>query len=145
MVKEQNMTKEELRELNNSEVAAVNAIAKDRPLDLLKEDRLILLKEECYNSIKSGFESNALGSTHTYQSDRDDQLNLIGAIASGEDTLFKCFDGSAWSYKNHTPQQLKAVINDGKQVKLLHLQKYGTLKDKIVSALSKTELESIVW
>lgn len=115
------------------------------PLDKLKANKLQEISLACETAIVSGFESDALGTPHTYQSDRDDQLNLIGMVTANIDDYFKCFDGTTWSYKLHTAAQLHQVLIDGKNIKLLHLQKFNTLKGQIEIAQSEAEINSIVW
>lgn len=96
------------------------------------------------NSIISGFESIALGAIHTYQSDRDDQTNLMGLVVSNSDELFKCQDSNGvWSYKLHTVAQLKQVFDDGKTVKLNILVDFNTKKEAILNASTQEELDSI--
>lgn len=115
-------------------------------LNLYKTNKIMALSQACETEIVSGFMSNALGAPHTYQSDRDDQLNLIGMVASGTDDYFKCFDfATSWGYKLHTASQLLQVLNDGKNTKLIKLQKFNTLKEQVLSATTKEEIDLIVW
>lgn len=80
-------------------------------------------------AIISGFESSALGDKHTYKSDRDDQLNLIGMVTSGNSDFFKCIDEHGVSeYRWHTSEQLIQVLNDGKDVKMDILKRAAELK-----------------
>lgn len=96
-----------------------------------KEKRITDISSECEADIVSGFASSALGTQHIYQSDRDDQTNLIGMVAGGTEDYFKCFDGTAWGYKMHTATQLKQVLNDGKSVKLSKLQTFAQKKASV--------------
>jgi len=96
------------------------------------------------NKIIGGFASSALGDTHYYQSDKEDQLNLIGAIATGVDQYFKCSpDNQNWEFKLHTNDELKVVINDGAAVKLHLLTIANDLKLRAKSASSIDELNAI--
>lgn len=97
--------------------------------------------------ITSGFNSSALGSPHTYQSDRDDQLNLLGTYQAGVDSLFKCLPSNSeeWEWKLHTPEQLKQVIQDGAAYKSELLQRANLLKGQVKAATVKRELNSIAW
>jgi len=83
--------------------------------------------------IVSGFYSTALGSKHLYQSEREDQLNLLGLASSGADLPFKCSadDGANWSYVLHTARQLKKVMSDGITHKLTALQKGEASKARV--------------
>lgn len=114
-------------------------------LNSYKTDTILGLSQSCEADIISGFTSNALGTAHTYQSDRDDQLNLIGMVSASMDDYFKCFDGTVWDYKLHTALQFKQVLIDGKNTKLTALQKFNTLKEQVLSATTKTVIDLIVW
>jgi len=95
-------------------------------------------------AIVSGFTSNALGTAHTYQSDRDDQLNLVGMVVGGTDDYFKCTDENGVSgYKLHTIEQFKQVLTDGKIVKLAILQHAGVLKEQVVEAETVEQVNAI--
>lgn len=113
-------------------------------LDKIQEKKILELSQACEAEIVSGFTSNALGTTHTYQSDRDDQLNLIGMVTANVDDFFKCHDGAGWSYKLHTIAQLKQVLTDGKNTKLASLQRFNSLKEQVLSS-TESEIELIVW
>ena len=124
------------------------------PADLASK-KVNSLSTACEVAIESGFISEALGTEHTYQSERDDQLNLIGASAAGVDMPYKCADvNSAWAYRQHTAAQLKQVLADGAAVKLSHLQKFGQLRDQVEAIVADTALtddekraaiDAVVW
>ena len=95
-------------------------------------------------AIISGFASNALGAAHTYQSDRDDQLNLVGMVVAGSEYYFKCTDANGVAgYKLHTIEQLKQVLSDGKVVKLTALQHAGVLKAEVAAAGTVEQVNAI--
>lgn len=86
------------------------------------------LNDLCESNIVAGFTSTALGTEHTYQSDRDDQINLMGMVIDNIDSVFKCLDnlaGNTWAYRVHTAAQLAAVLSDGKAMKLTYLQTFN--------------------
>ncbi len=118
-------------------------------LEDVRDEKLLKINEAAELAIVSGFSSSALGASHIYQSDRDDQLNLIGMVADGIDGLFKCEDGDkVKEYRLHTVAQLKQVLSDGKVVKLDHLQRAAVLKAQILSAYEagdRDALEAVVW
>lgn len=95
--------------------------------------------------ITSGFFSSALGDSHKYQSDETDQLNLLGAVASGVDQSFKCSldNGISWEWKNHTIEQLQNVLKDGAIYKNHLLADASTLKDQIEACKTLEELNHI--
>ncbi len=116
--------------------AAANAIdnpSPPAPADMAVK-KINSLSTACEVAIESGFVSDALGSEHTYQSERDDQLNLIGSSSAGVDMLYKCADANgAWAYRQHTAVQLKQVLADGAAVKLGYLQRFGQLRDQVTA------------
>lgn len=117
------------------------------PLAMLRSEKEIDININCASDITGGFESNALGSVHFYQSEQEDQINLIGCVAGGLDEIFKCKNSigvQVWEYRLHTATQLKQVLNDGKTIKQAHLQKALSLKDGIKTASSE-ELTTTNW
>lgn len=103
--------------------------------------RIAVISSACEAAIISGFPSSALGADHTYQSDRDDQLNLIGAVSAAADMLFKCADATgAWAYRLHTAAQLRQVLTDGAAVKLGHLQTFATKKAQVEAIVADAAL-----
>jgi|GEM_PF-2126231 len=112
------------------------ADAEDNPPPQPVEDaakiRIFDLSQACTAAIRSGFASSALGTEHRYQSDRDDQLNLIGAAQAGTDMPFKCADSQGvWAYRMHATAQLQQVLADGAAVKLGHLQAFAEKKGMV--------------
>jgi len=98
-------------------------------LSSAKSDKYDEISSKASATIMSGFASSALGASHTYQSDRDDQLNLVGMVVAGSDDYFKCTDANGVAgYKLHTIEQLRQVLSDGKTIKLTILQHADVLK-----------------
>lgn len=119
-------------------------------LEKEKKKKLLNINTLCEAAIVGGFTSSALGSVHVYQSDRDDQINLIGLVTAGADDLLKCGvdDGNGnitWDWKQHTAAQLKAVFDDGALFKKQQLIKANTLKAQVAAATTAEELDGIVW
>lgn len=110
-----------------------------------KQNKLNEINTACEESIVSGFTSSTLGSTHTYQSDRDDQSNLLGLNLANKDTLLKCNDGNTWGYKPHTASQIKDVFDAGVTHKETNLLKAHQLKLQVQSATTVEEIEGINW
>ena len=65
-----------------------NSWVKD--IEKIKASKLQQINQTCEQVIISGFKSQALGNTHFYQSDRDDQINLTGLVTAGVDSFLKC-------------------------------------------------------
>lgn len=107
--------------------------------------RIAALSSDCEAAIVGGFSSAALGTPHTYQSDRDDQTNLLGshatATATGQSVPHKCQDAAGtWAYRLHTPAQMTQVLADGAAVKLQHLQHFGALRDQVLAIVAANAL-----
>lgn len=101
--------------------------------------------------IENGFQSDALN-LHTslkwYDSEIEDQLNLIGNVEAGDDTVHACRDtqgGPNKVYSLHTNAQLRAVLKDGRDRKLAILQEFAIRKAQCLAATTKAELDSITW
>lgn len=101
--------------------------------------------------IESGFQSDALG-LHTslkwYDSEIEDQLNLIGNVEAGDDTIHACRDtqgGPNKVYSLHTNAQLRTVLRDGRDRKLAILQEFAITKAQCLAATTKAELDAIIW
>jgi len=121
-----------------------------RTLDELKASKTSEINSACSKAITSGFTSSALGTQHTYQSEQTDQLNLMGVVLAGNDSMFKCGVVNAnktttWNYVMHTIAQLKQVLADGKVHKLALLKKANTLKMQVASAKTVADVTKVVW
>lgn len=94
-----------------------------------------------------GFWSNGSGQNCFYDTDIEDQLNMIGAVLANEDTYYRCFvegiEEKQWV--PHTAAQLRQVFDDGKLWKTQILQKASQLKSLAKSATTFAELDSIQW
>jgi hypothetical protein len=113
-----------------------------------KTNKIVEFSLLAQNDIVNGFYSSALGDSNYYDSQPEDQLNLIGAVASGTTMPYSCRTGGPngiKEYKIHTNAQLVQVINDGKDVKLLALQKFNTKKNDIINAPSLEAADLITW
>lgn len=126
-------------------------------LQINKDNKIIDINKSCSESIISGFKSFSLQAEYLYQSDRDDQINLMGLVANGTDNFLKCglvtviLEDSiekeviTWDYKLHTIAQLKQVLADGAKYKLDLLTKANTLKIQVQNAITVNELNGINW
>jgi len=119
-------------------------------LEIKKVTKIEEINNKCKQEIEAGFVSSALGSEHIYQSEPVDQINLISVVLAGQDSPFKCGikdDGGniVWSYKQHTIDQLKQVLADGKAYKLALLEKANKLKEQVKNAKTVDETNKINW
>jgi hypothetical protein len=108
------------------------------------------LSKSARSTIEGGFQSTALGlhtTEHWYDSQIEDQLNLVGNVETGDDTVHACraTQGGAKVYMQHTAAQLKQVLRDGRDRKLAILQEFATLKAQCLAATTKSELDAITW
>jgi len=100
----------------------------------------------CEAAIIGGFVSLALGSPHTYDSNRDDQTNLIGAHLAGVARPYPCTDASgAKVVLQHTASQITQVFNDGVLFKEAHLTKAATLKAQLDAATTVADVQEVMW
>ena len=105
----------------------------------------------CGLEITSGFESDALGDSHKYESTRDDQTNLMGLKVAGCDALLKCGTPTEddnvyiWKLKEHTALQLAKVFKDGVDYKKQLLDKAMTLKADVARAETVDAATAINW
>ena len=114
-----------------------------------KDNKTIKINADCETTIISHFSSNALGSFHYYQSDRDDQINIMGLVTTGVDDLLKCGfknddESITWEWKPHTKEQLKNVFDDGSAYKKEQLLRAANLKNQVSAAVTIEELVKIV-
>ncbi|EMM99098.1 hypothetical protein LEP1GSC021_1650 [Leptospira noguchii str. 1993005606] len=110
-----------------------------------KRDSLIkLVNSICESKIISGFVSSALGTPHFYNSDRDDQLNLVGLVSLNTSVLHKCTDEDGTKEeRKHTFDQIKQVLGDGVTRKTFLLQRCASLKAIIQSIETVNELDNV--
>ncbi len=106
---------------------------------------------EARSSIEGGFSSLAGGLHSTakwYDSEIEDQLNLVGNVEAGDDTIHahRSSQGAQDKvYTNHTNAQLRTVLRDGRDRKLAVLQEFATKKALALAATTKGELDAIQW
>ena len=134
-----------------------NSTTWEADIDSIKTSKLSSINITCKKAIISGFKSSSLQDEYLYQSDRDDQLNLMGLVANGIDNFLKCGLATiilentiekeviTWDYKLHTIAQLKQVLGDGAKYKLDLLTKANNLKNQVQNATTVNELDGINW
>ena len=127
----------------DSNTKSWNDVGEAEELNDIKQSVINKLNNDCEKQILSGFISTSLGKTYEYKSGRDDQSNLNGVVAGGEGGYFKC-KLEEWAYLPHSPQQIKQVLNDGKNYKLTLLQGYQAKKEEVMLCNSVAEIEEIV-
>jgi hypothetical protein len=113
-----------------------------------------LLNAACQAQIVAGFNSSALGASHTYPAQMTDQQNLSASVLAsllpnlpaGWTTPFWCADGGgSWSYANHTAAQIQQVGQDGKAAILACLTKKAQLAAQVEAATTVAAVQAVVW
>lgn len=103
----------------------------------------------CESAITAGFTSDALGPTHYYSSQLEDQLNLTSAVLQGIDMPYPCRDESGLrDFRLHTAEQLRQVYDDFARHRQQLLEHAGTLKQQLDQALAAEDadaMELINW
>lgn len=113
-------------------------------LDDLHAEKVRSIDISCEKGITSGFTSPALGSSHHYSSQLDDQLNLTGAILRGLDMPYACRDEQGVkAFRLHTAEQLRQVGDDFTLYKLQLLQHANELKQQLDLALEAGDAEAM--
>lgn len=116
-------------------------------LDTLREEKIADLSALCAYDIINGFSSAALGTVHWYDSQPEDQMNLIGAVAAGDTMVYAVREtqGGPKLYKLHTHIQLMTVIQDGRTVKLDSLQHFNTKRQAVLNAATEQAILDVQW
>lgn len=123
-------------------------------IENVKRFKLTLISKECANFILAGFNSNALGSVHTYPSNDRDQVNLSGTIQKSllpnstptDYYPFLCANADGiWDYRDHTAAQIQQVGIDVYNHTINARVKNATLRHQINQATTQEELNLIIW
>ncbi|WP_240442417.1 hypothetical protein [Helicobacter pylori] len=106
------------------------------------------INQICNEKILSGFDCDALGSLHHYDTRIEDQINIQSLASANLGSFFRCTEvlgNGSYSnkvYKKHTAEQIKSVFNSGLKFKSDLLAFYGKQKEKLASINSLEELEA---
>ncbi|MCT7307806.1 DUF4376 domain-containing protein [Ralstonia wenshanensis] len=120
-------------------------------LDQVRAAQAIKASTACGTALTSGFPSLALGTTHTYPSQDDDQRNLQSAVSaaiaapSNWTTPIWCASNDAWSFTAHTAAQVQQVNADWLAHRVAAQQKYADLIARINAATNIAEVQAIDW
>lgn len=120
---------------------------RQKSLTELQTEKRNEIRAACTVAIEAGFDSSALGDPHHYPSKRgEDQVNLVGAVATGGDIGFPCRDSAGkWQRKLHTAAQIAQVLADGATLKQQYLERYDVKTAEIDAAADETEINLISW
>jgi len=115
-------------------------------LEELKTNKKNELKLACNVDIETGFDSDALGVTYTYESTLKDQLNIAGAFISGSTLDFTVIDGANNKLRvSHTTAQMTQVFNDGVSVMQTKKNALYILLGNVDSAADEAAVAAVVW
>jgi len=105
------------------------------------------LSVACRSAITGGFDSEALGAPHRYDSGLEDQINLVGAASLGTAVDYACTDvaTSTKAARPHTAAQIKQVLADGAAIKIALLAQYRARVAAVEAAETEAEVEAVVW
>lgn len=124
-------------------------VAVDPPpptLDDLQAAKIAEINAACAAAIVGGFASGALGAAHHYDSELEDQLNLIGAVGLGIDLPYRCADANGVKeFRPHTAAQLAQVAADGAAIKSAALERAAALKAQVQAAADAAAVEAVAW
>lgn len=98
------------------------------------------------DSLLVNFKSSATGVERVYDSEVEDQLNILALVAAGVDSYFRCAlpDGAKENVK-HTAEQMKAVFADGLKYKSVIIGICGILKAYVESQTNIDKIRKINW
>lgn len=110
------------------------------------------INSACKAAIEGGFVSNALGQDYTYDSEAEDQLNIMANVitaAKAGSVMHKRKDvQGVGEYVSHTQVQMDQVGDDMYAHKMTQLVKAKTLKDAAAAAAAADDLaalQAITW
>jgi len=116
------------------------------PLESFKSTAKAQMDAAARSAILAGFTSDALGSNHTYGGKETDQINLVGAAASGADMPFPCADSNGvWERRIHTAAQLQTALAHGSEYKQAVLTALDARRAEIEAASDLAEIENVTW
>lgn len=136
------------------------AVLETKILENAKLKKVEELSLACELDIIGGFVSNALGQDAIYDSDQVDQLNLIGATSATApiDGMPEGFSGpyavrpiengvtQPKRYEIHTYAQLRKVLLDGFNFKLVRLQRFNDKRDYVNDvAVTIEDVNAVTW
>lgn len=115
---------------------------------LISEARQLKIAElnATCDSLLVSFKSSATGVERIYDSEVEDQLNILALVAAGVDSYFRCaLPGGAKENVKHTAQQMKQVFGDGLKYKSVIIGICGILKAYVETQSSIDKIRRINW
>ena len=110
-----------------------------------KEEKKRELTEEFNVRLNAGFTSDALGSTHTYDSHPHNRENISMSLNTGVDVLHTCDDGTTKTQRSHTNLQMVQVAADFVSHRDSLIATLRSLKDTVDQAVDEATVDAVVW
>ena len=129
-------------------------------LQQMRDKKIAEMSQACETEITGGFISEALGTPGVYDSEQVDQLNIIGTTTACAPSIEapegypypyavrEIIDGVVQpkKYVVHTYAQLRRVLFDGAQFKIVRLQKFNMKRDWITNnTVTADDINAITW
>lgn len=123
-------------------------------VSLVKAARVEALRLACDAAITGGFESTALGSTHSYPSDIKAQINLMGSVTDSimpnlptnwTTPLWVRDEAGVWAWKMHNANQIQQAGRDGKAHVVSCQTLLAELTATVLAAATAEAVTSIIW
>jgi hypothetical protein len=122
----------------------LNEITPDYILQYHKNIKKAALSQQCDDIISAGFTAS---NGHTYRTNRDDQINMIGQkddLADGSITVVPWKTEDA-GYIDHTREEWLGIYGEAFAYKKQQLLHYNTLKKAVTDALTHPDIIAVTW
>ncbi|MDH4122362.1 MAG: hypothetical protein OEV94_11735 [Deltaproteobacteria bacterium] len=110
------------------------------------------LAAACQAAIEAGVTGFALGSAHTYPTDKTSQINLTAEVSAAiidgpiGTYAFMCANvAGVWARRPHTDVQIKAAGVDARTHVKTQLTRLDTLRAQVAAATTVAAVEAVVW
>lgn len=119
-------------------------------MEMVVELQVQAMSEACGIEIVGGFTSSVLGAPKIYDTQPEDQINLLGSVAAtapDKSQYFSCRDPNtrAKTYELHTHAQLRQLLDEGAMWKLSLLQKFHQKRAQVAACKTIEEIQAITW
>lgn len=132
-------------EIDDCEKAEVSKEYLESKILEAKQLKIAEINATCDKLLLS-FKSSATGAERIYDSEVEDQLNILALVAAGVDSYFRCAlpDGAKENVK-HTAAQMKQVFADGLKYKSVIIGICGILKAFVETQSDIDKIRTIDW
>lgn len=129
----------------NKKGVSYPSVTEETLLEYHKEIKASHFSDLCEKDIVEGFVAT---NGHTYRTNRDDQVNMIGQkdeLANDVTITTVMWKTEDAGYVSHTKAEWLAIYSEAFNHKKATLLKYNTLKHSILNATTQEEVSNIVW